>query len=96
MIEFRRDRRKAVFLFVGILSRCPLLALSGHELVRCTCLLSGVKRTWLFATQMSAYDPKADILLAPDGQLLLDVGHHWVRQARVAEFRKVFSNDLLP
>jgi hypothetical protein len=24
---------------------CPLLALSGHELLQCTCLLSGVKRT---------------------------------------------------
>ena len=54
----------------------PLLALSGHALVHCTCPLSevkqtslfsrspllrsllGVKRTWLIALQMSAYDPK--------------------------------------
>src|SRR5262245_31657684 len=32
-----------------VLSRCPLLALSRHELVRCTCPLSGVKQTWPFA-----------------------------------------------
>ena len=37
---------------------CPLLALSGHRLVRCTCPLLGVKRTWRFALHMSAYDPK--------------------------------------
>jgi len=52
------------------------LAQSGHEVLRCTCPLSGVKadmtscgnplsrsllgvkRTWLFAQHMSAYDPK--------------------------------------
>src|SRR5690348_9197069 len=38
--------------------RCPLLAKSGHALVHCKCLLSGVKRTWRFALQTSAYDPK--------------------------------------
>src|SRR5215831_1480141 len=37
---------------------CPLLALSGRTLLRCKCLLSGVKRTWRFALHMSAYDPK--------------------------------------
>ena len=26
--------------------RCPLLAQSRHELLHCTCLLSGVKRVW--------------------------------------------------
>ncbi len=31
---------------------------SGHRLVRCTCLLSGVKRTCLFALHMSAFGPK--------------------------------------
>src|SRR5262245_31397500 len=36
--------------------KCPLLAQSGHSLVHCTCPLSGVKRTWLFALHMSAYD----------------------------------------
>src|SRR5262249_5885986 len=35
-----------------------LLALSGHRCLHCTCLLSGVKRTSLFATHMSALDPK--------------------------------------
>jgi hypothetical protein len=40
---------------------CPLsslLAQSGHWLVRCKCPLLGAKRTWLFALQMSAFDPK--------------------------------------
>ena len=37
---------------------CPLLAQSRHGRVHCTCPLSGVKRTCLFALQMSAYDPK--------------------------------------
>src|SRR5262245_34898511 len=37
---------------------CPLLAQSGHGLLHCTCPLSGVKRTSLFATHMSAFDPK--------------------------------------
>ena len=39
--------------------QCPLLALSGYRLVRCTCLLSGVKRTWAAALRMSASE--ADI-----------------------------------
>jgi hypothetical protein len=29
-------------------------------------------------------------------QLLLDVGHHRVRQARLAEFREVLDDDALP
>ena len=33
---------------------CPLLALSGHVDHACECPLSGVKRTCLFAEQMSA------------------------------------------
>ena len=37
---------------------CPLLALSGHRLVHCTCPLLGVKQTWAGAVHMSAYDPK--------------------------------------
>jgi hypothetical protein len=28
------------------LGKCPLLAQSRHELVYCTCPLSGVKQTW--------------------------------------------------
>ena len=36
----------------------PLLAQSGHPLVKCTCPLLGVKRTWPFALHMSANDPK--------------------------------------
>src|SRR5262249_34555281 len=34
----------------------PLLALTGHALVHRKCPLSGVKRTWAGAVQMSAYD----------------------------------------
>ena len=33
---------------------------------------------------------------AGDAQLLLDVGHHRVRQARLAEFREVLNDDALP
>src|SRR5262249_1179469 len=36
----------------------PLLAQSGHPVLRSTCPLSGVKRTWAGALQMSAFDPK--------------------------------------
>ena len=38
--------------------QCPLLALRGHSRARDQCPLSGVKRTCLFALQMSANDPK--------------------------------------
>ena len=47
-----------IFAEIGFRSRCPLLAQSGHRLVHCTCPLLGVKRTCLFAPQMSAFDPK--------------------------------------
>jgi hypothetical protein len=70
----RYNRTSARIIFVGgqqetavqllastCTDRCPLLALSGHELVRCTCPLSGAKRTWRFALQMSANDPKTSI-----------------------------------
>jgi hypothetical protein len=40
----------------------PLLALSGHRLVHCTCPLLGVKRTSTCALQMSAFDPKRTYL----------------------------------
>jgi len=43
---------------VAALEPCPLLAQSGHALVRCTCPLLGVKRTYRFALHMSAFDPK--------------------------------------
>src|SRR5262245_23840949 len=36
---------------------CPLLALSRHWVVPRICQLSGVKRTWDGAVQMSAFDP---------------------------------------
>src|SRR6476646_2662840 len=41
----------------------PLLALSGHRLLHRTCPLSGVKRTSLFALQMSAFNPKRALVV---------------------------------
>src|SRR5262249_20364118 len=41
-----------------VVTKCPLLAQSGHPLLHRTCLLSGVKRTWTSAVHMSAFDPK--------------------------------------
>ena len=40
------------------LTVCPLLALSGHAELHCTCPLSGVKRTWRLQCKTSAFDPK--------------------------------------
>ena len=42
------------------MQRCmsPLLALSGHTELHCTCPLSGTKRTSPSALHMSAFDPK--------------------------------------
>src|SRR5262245_33033224 len=40
------------------LAEVKLRAISGHSLLHRICLLSGVKRTWLFALHMSAFDPK--------------------------------------
>src|SRR5262245_6180828 len=37
---------------------CPLLALSGHTIVRCTCPLLGVKQTWTDGLHMSAFELK--------------------------------------
>ena len=39
-------------------AQCPLLAHSGHLCLQRTCPLLGVKRTCLFASHMSAFDPK--------------------------------------
>ena len=46
------------FFFSARIWRCPLLAQSGHPELHRTCPLLGVKRTWRFALQMSAFDPK--------------------------------------
>ena len=40
------------------MAKCPLLALSGHPELHCTCPLLGVKRTLVCALHMSAFDPK--------------------------------------
>ena len=56
------------------------MAQSGHSEAAAQCLLLGVKQTYLFAPQMSAYDPKRtsafrstcktcyDVMTKPRGQ----------------------------
>jgi hypothetical protein len=57
-------------------SGCPLLALSGHPSSADQCPLSGVKRTWRIAVQMSAFDPKRTL-----GQWkICDLGHSGGRE----------------
>ena len=46
-----RRRPSATPRVIFQLRRCPLLAQSGHRLVRCTCPLSGVKRTCAVAKE---------------------------------------------
>ena len=53
-----KSEKMRFFLFVRSFPECPLLALSGHAPVHCECPLSGVKRTYPIAVQMSANDPK--------------------------------------
>ena len=43
---------------------CPLLAQSRHTYLHCTCLLSGVKRTWLPHRKMSAKLPISALMPA--------------------------------
>src|SRR5215831_6404773 len=50
--------RLLVCFWLSRFSECPLLAHSRHGLLHCTCPLSGVKRTWVGALHVSAYDPK--------------------------------------
>jgi hypothetical protein len=38
------------------------MAQTGPKLMHRTCLLLGVKRTWLSHREMSAFEPKADIV----------------------------------
>ena len=71
---------------------CPLSAQSGHTKLHCTCPLLGVKRTCLFALQMSAYDPKrtwVHPLSFGAGLMVLDTPHKVITetayQASVAE-----------
>jgi hypothetical protein len=40
--------------------------------------------------------PELVLRSARDPKLLLDVGHHRVRQASLAEFRKILSDVVLP
>jgi hypothetical protein len=49
----------------NVASGCPLMTQSGHPKLQRTCPLSGVKRTWRFAAQMSAFDPKRTSELSP-------------------------------
>src|SRR5262245_45514980 len=60
----------------------PLLALSGHGLLHCTCLLSGVKRTWLFARHMSAFDPKRTFALRDRDCVSVHDRHLWRIQGK--------------
>ena len=53
--------------------RCPRSAeQSGHAELHCTCPLSAVKRTWHFAAQMSANDPKRTSQPLPCYHVVLD------------------------
>ena len=59
LIGFRRDRREAVLLLA--IKYWLMSAFGTKRTLRyrtCECPLLGVKRTWLFALQMSAFDPK--------------------------------------
>jgi hypothetical protein len=55
-----------------LLKPCPLLALSGHTELHCTCPLLGVKRTLLLRVAMSANDPKRTLAGSPASRNLVD------------------------
>jgi hypothetical protein len=50
------------------------MAHSGHSELRSQCLLLGVKRTCLFALQMSAFDPKRKSLRTDSPKELKVIG----------------------
>src|SRR6476660_7125800 len=50
---------------------CPLLALSGHQFRRQTCLLLGVKRTSAKRDAMSANDPERTLPTFQIGQVVM-------------------------
>jgi hypothetical protein len=51
----------AYFIFRRPQARCPLLAQSGHQLLRCKCPLLAVKRTRVCALQPSALEAKRQV-----------------------------------
>ena len=53
-------------LIIALAARHKLPAVYPARLY-CTCPLSGVERTWLFAAQMSAFDPKRTLAARPVG-----------------------------
>ncbi len=54
----RRRAHGAKAIHGGAIQPCPLLPLNGHPRCLGECPLSGVKRTSLALSQMSAFDPK--------------------------------------
>jgi hypothetical protein len=59
-------------------------------------LRDDARRKALSRQAWSREEPYPLAMVRGDAQLLLDVGHHRVRQARFAEVREVLNNDLLP
>ena len=60
MAELAHARRLKIWTTcaVGVISQCPLLALSGHRMALNQCPLLGAKRTLLQRAPTSAFDPK--------------------------------------
>ena len=56
---------------------------------------AGPRSPWR-SRRPAAKNRSALAIIRGDAQLLLDVGHHRVRQARLAEFREVLNDDALP
>src|SRR5262249_47573877 len=55
LIGFRKNRHTgSLSIYCGAMSA---IGQSGHPWLHCTCLLSGVKRTWVGELCMSAYGP---------------------------------------
>jgi len=56
---------------LNVIARCPSLSQSGHHDRAEPCPLSGVKRTSLGLSEMSAYDSKrTSLIAAPCSQVL--------------------------
>src|SRR5262249_21895760 len=74
--ERRRAAGTAVVWRVRAINPCPLLAQSGHAVVHCTCLLSGVKRTSLLRMYAATRGILSEIFLNPiskNGELFLPI-----------------------
>ena len=60
------------------------MAHSGHIELHRTCPLLGVKRTWRFALQMSAYDPKRTL-----AKIGLRLSFVWCSLSRDTRFLRI-------